>query len=114
MKVLVCGSRHWTDWKLIETHLKMLPPGTTIISGAARGADQMAATIGAKLGLEVQESPADWAKFGRAAGYRRNLLMLKERPDLVIAFHLDASPGTAHAIENARKRGIPVEVVGKY
>ncbi len=82
MKVWVCGSRHWTDWKLIETHLKMLLPGTTIISGAARGADKMAAMIGAKLGLEVQEFPADWAKFGRAAGYRRNLVMLGQKPNL--------------------------------
>ncbi|MBI2358623.1 MAG: DUF2493 domain-containing protein [Deltaproteobacteria bacterium] len=111
MKVLVCGSRDWTDWKAIENRLQTLPPRTTIIAGAARGVDSIAASIGRKLGLEVREFPADWDKFGRSAGYRRNLVMLEQDPDLVIAFHVGNSPGTAHAIENARKREIPVEVI---
>lgn len=111
MKVLVCGSRQWTDPDSIEKRLRMLPAGTTIISGAARGADSIAASIGRKLELEVREFPAEWDKFGRSAGYRRNLAMLEQDPDLVIAFHVGNSPGTAHAIENARKREIPVEVI---
>jgi len=89
----------------------MLPAGTTIISGAARGADSIAASIGRKLGREVREFPAEWDRFGRSAGYRRNMLMLDEDPDLVIAFQVGNSPGTAHAIETARKREIPVEVI---
>jgi YspA, cpYpsA-related SLOG family len=111
MKVLVCGSRQWTDWESIEKRLCMLPARTTIISGAARGVDGIAAAIGRKLGLEVSEFPAEWNKFGRSAGYRRNLVMLEQDPDLVIAFHVGNSPGTAHAIEHARKRKIPVEVI---
>jgi hypothetical protein len=111
MKVLVCGSRQWTDWESIEKRLCMLPAGTTITSGAARGVDGIAAAIGRKLGLEVREFPAEWNKFGRSAGYRRNLVMLEQDPDLVIAFHVGNSPGTAHAIEHARKRKIPVELI---
>lgn len=111
MKVLVCGSRQWTDRDSIEKRLRMLPAGTTIISGAARGADSIAASIGRTLGLGVREFPAEWDRFGRSAGYRRNMLMLDEDPDLVIAFQVGNSPGTAHAIEKARKREIPVEVI---
>ncbi len=111
MKVLVCGSRDWNDWKEIENRLQTLPPGTTIISGAARGADSIAAAIGRRLGLEVREFPAEWNKFGRSAGYKRNLAMLDQHPDLVIAFQLGNSPGTAHTIENAKQKGIPVEVI---
>ncbi len=111
MKVLVCGSRDWTDWKAIENRPQTLPPRTTIISGAARGVDSIAASIGRKLGLEVREFPAEWNKFGRSAGYRRNLVMLEHDPDLMIAFHVGNSPGTAHAIEHARKKGIPIEVI---
>lgn len=59
----------------------------------------------------MREFRAEWNKFGRSAGYRRNLVMLEQDPDLVIAFQLDNSPGTAHAIEIARKRKIPVEVI---
>ena len=111
MKVLVCGSRDWTDREAIEERLKALPVGTTIISGAARGADSIAASIGRRLGLEVREFPPEWDRFGRSAGYRRNLAMLDEDPDLVIAFQLGNSPGTAHTIENAKQKGIPVEVI---
>ena len=68
MKVLVCGSRQWTDWESIEKRLCMLPAGTTIISGAARGVDGIAAAIGRKLGLEVREFPAEWNKFGAIGG----------------------------------------------
>lgn len=110
MKVLVCGSRQWTDQDSIEKRLRMLPAGTTIISGAARGADSIAASIGRKLGLEVREFPAEWNKFGRSAGYRRNLVLLEQDPDLVIAFQVGNSPGTAHMIENAKKRDLPVEL----
>lgn len=113
MKVLICGSRDWTDREAIEKRLALLPRDTTIISGAARGADAMAVAIGRKLGLEAEMFPADWERFGKSAGFKRNLVMLNQRPDLVIAFHLNGSHGTAHTIENARNRGIPVEVVGK-
>jgi hypothetical protein len=111
MKVLVCGSRQWTDRDSIEKRLRMLPAGTTIITGAARGADSIAASIGRRLGLEVREFRAEWNKFGRSAGYRRNLVMLEQDPDLVIAFQLDNSPGTAHMIENAKKRQLAVELI---
>lgn len=40
----------------------------------------------------------------------RNLAMLDEKPDLVIAFQINGSAGTQHTIDQARKRGIPVEV----
>ena len=109
--MLVCGSRQWTDRDSIEKRLRVLPAGTTIISGAAGGVDSIAASIGRKLGLEVREFPAEWNKFGRSAGYRRNLVMLEQDLDLVIAFHVGNSPGTAHAIEHARKKGISIEVI---
>ncbi|MFQ5853181.1 MAG: SLOG family protein, partial [Candidatus Binatia bacterium] len=111
MKVLVWGSRQWTYRDSIEKRLRMLPAGTTIISGAARGVDSIAASIGRTLGLGVREFPAEWNKFGRSAGYRRNLVMLEQDLDLVIAFHMGNSPGTGHAIEHARKKGIPTEVI---
>jgi hypothetical protein len=36
--------------------------------------------------------------------------MLDTKPDLVLAFQRDGSRGTQHTIDEARKRGIPVEV----
>ena len=109
MKVLVCGSRDWHDADTITAALRRLPRGTTVIHGGARGADLLAGTIANSLGLQVVEFPADWKNFGRSAGYRRNIAMLDENPDLVLAFWLNGSTGTAHTVREAERRGIPVE-----
>ena len=69
--------------------------------------------MAAQLGLHVEVMPAQWDRYGRAAGPRRNLAMLARRPDLVIAFvtpSLVASVGTRHTVTAARARGIPVEI----
>ena len=113
MKVLVCGSRTWKDALAIEATVRDLPRGTTIIAGGARGADRLAATIGRSLGFDVIEFPANWRPNGvynPEAGKERNLRMLDEEPDLVIAFWDGRSTGTGHTIAQAVKRGIEVEV----
>jgi len=111
MRVLVCGSRGWTDETRIFQRLSLLPFGTEIISGAASGADSLAAMVAQTLGFTVREFPADWNRYGRSAGFMRNFEMLNQRPDLVIAFWDGQSRGTAHTIRGARARAIPVEVI---
>lgn len=82
-----------------------------VIHGDARGADLLAAAAAMRLGFGVRAFPANWKLHGRAAGPIRNLQMLDERPDKVIAFHDGRSRGTQHTIDEARRRGIPVEIV---
>src|SRR3954466_2452652 len=111
MKVLVCGSRSWHRDDLIHLHLVRLPRGAEVIHGGCRGADRMAGIIAARLGFPGTEFPAHWKGLGPRACPRRNLAMLDEGPDLVLAFQEDGSTGTQHTIDSARERGIPVEVV---
>lgn len=111
MKVLVCGSREWRDGTAIRDRLARLPRGTEILHGGCRGADRMADAVASSLGFRVREFPADWRGLGRSAGVRRNLAMLDEQPDLVLAFWRDGSTGTGHTIDEAMRRGIPIEVV---
>lgn len=111
MKVLVCGSRKWSDRGRIDAVLSKLPDDTELIHGAATGADTFAAEYGYKRGWRVQPFFADWESDGRRAGILRNLAMLDEEPDQVIAFHLANSSGTRHTIQEAQRRGIPVEVI---
>lgn len=111
MKVLVCGSREWDDVHRIDVRLEQLGRGTTVIHGAARGADRIAGGVATSLGYTVREFPADWRGQGKAAGVIRNLEMLDQKPDLVLAFQRSGSTGTQHTIDEARKRGIPVEVI---
>jgi hypothetical protein len=62
------------------------------------------------LGLDSERYAADWKQYGKRAGILRNLQMLDQRPDLVLAFQRNGSRGTQHTIDEARKRGIAVEV----
>ena len=110
--VLICGSRDFTDRERIRLRMAQLPPGTVIVHGAARGADTIAGEIAAEMGLEVRAHPAEWRKYGRAAGPIRNQAMLDiEHPDLVIAYPEDEARGTWDMVRRARKAGVPTEVL---
>ena len=111
MKVLVCGSRSWDNIHTIRMRILSLPDNTEIIHGGASGADRTAACLAEDFGFTVREFKADWDGEGKSAGFKRNLRMLDESPDLVIAFWDGRSRGTRHTITEARKRGIPVEEV---
>lgn len=136
-RILVCGGRDFADltiqktdsrWKtrkkeyefvfatinsfmppaLEEDMTTWLPPdGTTIISGKARGADSAAADWAISNWTRLEEYPADWGKYGKRAGYIRNVQMLEEgRPDMVIAF--PGGKGTEMMCSLAEKKGVPV------
>lgn len=118
MRVLVCGSRDFNDYKKLEEELdewRFKDQGreyTSLIHGAARGADRLAGIYGKSLGIPVLSFPADWNKHGRAAGPIRNEQMLSEgKPDIVFAFWDGKSIGTKHMIDISRKAGVRVKVV---
>jgi hypothetical protein len=88
MKILVCGGRDFNNRAIADVHLDAFANNeTTIIHGAARGADSLADAWAKDNGVTVKAYPADWNKYGKRAGYIRNVQMLNEgKPDLVIAF----------------------------
>lgn len=112
VRVLVCGSRDWEDEDEIADVLADLIAGApvTIVHGGARGADYIAGKIAEFYGYAVEVFPADWERYGKRAGFIRNVAMLDTRPDRVVAFQRNGSRGTQHTIDEARKRGIPVDV----
>lgn len=113
MRVLITGSRDWFDYPAIKDCLSALAATESpveVIHGGARGADYYAGVAARTLGLVVSVYPADWSVEPRRAGILRNLQMLDTRPDLVIAFQRNGSRGTQHTVDEAKRRGIPVEV----
>lgn len=110
-KVVITGSRSFSDVDAVERALSQLPAGSLVITGGARGADTIAHWVAQQLGLRTLVMEADWDTYGRSAGFRRNLEMLDQSPDFVIAFWDGSSGGTAHTMSNARSRGIPVHKV---
>lgn len=113
MRLLVCGDRNWKNYNAIYDWISTLRP-SVVIQGEARGADSLAKKAAEELGIRVLSFPAEWKKYGRAAGPLRNEKMLEEgKPDLVLAFHNDISKskGTKDCIKRAREKGIPVYLI---
>lgn len=111
MRILVCGSRTWTDYGMIFNVVVTLRKLELIIEGGAKGADALARKVAQALNIPVLTFYADWEIYGNAAGPIRNKKMLEEgKPDLVLAFHdnLSRSKGTYNLMTLAQNAGVPV------
>ena len=111
---MVTGSRGWTDRARIADVLSSYDRDEWIvIHGGARGVDTIAGEVAAAQGFEVEIYMAEWDKYGRSAGFRRNITMV-DCADEVIAFWDGRSRGTKHAIDAARERGLSVRVFREW
>lgn len=112
-RVLITGSRAWTNWFLIHNVLTsfhwMLAGDNhiTLVSGACpKGADMLCETTAGNLGWEIERHPADWKTHGKAAGFKRNDEMVALGADVCLAFILDDSKGASYTADAAEKAGI--------
>lgn len=105
--------------ELVELHLEVCFQEShgplVVVHGGATGADAIAnawafAQRAAGREVYVECYPAEWAKYGKAAGPIRNQKMLMETsPDLVLAF--PGGKGTADMVARAKCCEIPVRQV---
>jgi hypothetical protein len=112
MKVLVTGGRGFSNRTLLFASLDSLHADhafTMIIHGGASGADRLAGEWAASRCIPVEVHPADWQKYGRAAGPIRNQRMIDRKPDMVVAF--PGGRGTADMVRRVRMAGIELVVV---
>jgi hypothetical protein len=111
MKLIIAGSRTFTDYPLL---CQALAPErhriTEVIHGGARGADQLGFRWALKHHIRSRCFAADWERFGKAAGVRRNHQMA-QAGDLLVAFWDGQSPGTTHMVQCMRQLGKPVVVI---
>lgn len=111
-RVLVTGSREWTDIDLVDQALDAalallqvpltMQDTVTLIHGAAKGLDYLSSVVAGSRGWKVEEYPAKWNEHSadcpgwhlnpivldtcKMAGHRRNHEMIALGADLVIAF----------------------------
>lgn len=107
-RILVCGGRDFA-WKEILYRIldDFAADCLCVIEGGATGADTLAGGWAVSRGKQLEVYPADWDRYGRSAGPRRNQQMLDEgKPDVVIAF--PGGRGTEGMIKLARKAGVRV------
>lgn len=112
MRLLVTGSRTWTDRAMVFDALDTWHNTlgiSVLIEGCAKGADALAEEWADLRRVPNQHFPADWTTFGKSAGARRNSRMLVDgEPELVLAFHdeLWRGGGTADMVKKAQKWGL--------
>ena len=118
MKVLICGSRGFSNYNLLETVLDEIHaamPIKEVVSGGAKGGDSLGEQWAYKNNVPIKQFLPDWKLYGKSAGFRRNKEMLRyiypKKNRLVVAFWDGESHGTAHTIEEATAMHIVVKIV---
>jgi len=115
-KVIIAGGRDFNNYELLKQkcdyYLQFIEDEVMIISGCAIGADTLGEQYAKERNLKIDSHPANWDKYGKSAGYRRN----KEMVDIAsaaICFWDGKSKGTKHTINLCKEKGIPCKIV-KY
>jgi hypothetical protein len=131
IRIIIAGGRDFDDYKLLKSETfrimreiaqKLTGKQTfnkqflTIVSGMANGADKLGAQLAKDFELKLQEFPANWDRYGRRAGYMRNVDMAEfvsesEVHGVLIAFWDGESKGTKHMIDTAKKKNIETHIV---
>ena len=125
MRVLVCGSRTWTDRKIIHKVLHHLTEDDIVVHGGNgsydrftrewSGADILSDQFAAVHSIPRRPYPVtdvEWKTQGRSAGPKRNRRMYNtEQPEQVIAFRMSGdSVGTDDMVRVALAGGTQVYV----
>lgn len=114
-RIVIGGSRDYRDYDrfcaLIDECLEKLniKDEIQILSGHCSGTDALAERYAAQRGFRLEIYPAQWERYGRAAGPKRNEQMVLQS-SLVIAFWNGASKGTKHLLDCAARFCKPVYI----
>lgn len=113
MNLIIAGSRNFDDYSYLTAKLNILLSQTktpiTIISGCAHGADMLGEQYAKECGYPIIHKPANWNKYGKQAGYLRNLEMAKIATHCVV-FRVNASKGSSLMIDIAQKHNLPLRI----
>lgn len=112
MKTIIAGSRSFgNDFYPILYNIVhscyWIP--SLIISGGARGIDSLAIKYASNKHIPYVIMNADWEKYGKSAGYRRNVEMANSAQAL-IAIWDGKSKGTKHMIDIAKTKELVIHL----
>ena len=112
-RIVVAGCRNYSNYTeakiFIERCIMENSPNDIIIllSGRCKGADALGEQYAKEKGILVEYYPAEWDKYGKAAGPIRNQKMV-DNCDYAICFWDNKSKGTKSLIDYAKKIGKPL------
>ncbi len=114
-RVIVAGCRNYNNYEeakeFIEICISKIRKEFTLIfvSGCCSGADMMGELFAKENGFEIERFPAEWEKYGKSAGPKRNKQM-SEIGDYFICFWDGNSKGTKSMIELAKSQNKPIKI----
>lgn len=115
-RIVIAGCRDYTNYnqakEYIDKCLSNIRKENEIIimSGGAKGADALGEQYAKENGFKIERYNADWDKYGRSAGPKRNELMAKNC-DCVICFWDGQSRGTKSMIDYAKKYNKTIRII---
>lgn len=115
-KLIVAGSRGFADYELLTRVLiamadvEFADRSVSIVSGMARGADQLAVRFAVTHDIKLYKFPANWDGLGKKAGFIRNTQM-GEFSDGLLAFWDGQSNGTRHMVDYMHQLKKPVHII---
>jgi hypothetical protein len=110
MKTVIAGSRTITDINYLISAIEEIDwEITEVVSGNARGADHLGELWAEFMQIPVKNFPANWNKFGKSAGYKRNAEMA-DYADAVIVLWDGESRGTKQMISLAESKNLKLIV----
>lgn len=118
LRIIIAGSREFDNYNLLESTISNFIKENTnnveIVSGTARGADQLGEQFAIEYGYQIKRFPANWKLYGKSAGPIRNREMAEYASGgqgVLFAFWDGKSRGTKSMIDLAKKCGVEVHVV---
>ena len=111
-KVIIAGSRNITDYSIVldAAHKSnTIKKATQIVSGTAQGVDTLGEQVAKRHNIPIKRFPADWDKYGKSAGYRRNEEMA-DYADALLVIWDGESKGTKHMIDLAKAKGLKIYI----
>lgn len=118
-RIIVAGSREFTDYSLLKKNINNIIKNYSnveIVSGTARGVDRLGEKYAREHMVDLKRFPADWNRYGKSAGYRRNEEMAQyssQEKGVLIAFWDGQSKGTNHMINIAKEYDLEIHII-KY
>ncbi len=114
-RIIIAGCRDFNDYCQAKEYIEFckaeyrISRQAILLSGHCRGADLLGERYAKENSWEIELYPADWQKYGKAAGPIRNKIMV-ERCDMLICFWDGKSKGTRSLIRYAEHCGKTVAV----
>lgn len=113
---IVAGGRYFNDYELLCRKLdfylsnKAKNYNIVIVSGTANGADKLGEKYAFNHNYKVLKFPANWSKYGNAAGPIRNRQMA-DIANACIVFWNGKSKGSKNMIETAKNKNLPTKII---